>query len=446
MSAFENAWLTLKAQPGAQGIYGTVHPAIAGVASNEFDDEYLGDSALSHERDNEAVRIMNPVARMRGGMLNRLQGKDLEMLDLDQRARLEGMTDNFSGRGDVVHRDIPRLGESIVNDKGKVVEHTSMPQIANVPVPLANLGGGKGEEFPMGVSAIERDTSPLRENVTSMMGTARRNMQGDIIHPTQSIPMLETDPEESFTTPIERARAGQDMTSAANRMITGSRGGRMDMTGGGRSGTNMINLGMQTDNMNRLEELEGKTSRGKPRFRRNQFARERKDTKLGNVEGIRSGRGDRLSSMTNRFVKPEEEEEAPQEMTQDERVAAILAGMTTPGGSKIADEVPEPTKPKPVARQMFTPRMTGARRIGMDDAQRVPLTQDEKMQMLNAVPPIGAFTDDDAALASMMTNQAFAEPSSAAAQQFARQQLMQAAINMGRKDGSKAQGAIDRAA
>ena len=418
MSALENAWLTLKAQPGAQGIYGTVHPAIAGIPSNEYIDEYMGDSALSHYRDNEAVRIMNPVATMRGGMLNRLRGKDLEMLTPEQRAELEGMTDTFSGRGDAQHLDVERPGE----------------MTASVPIPLGNLGGGRGDPIPQSVAAIERDISPLREDVVDQMGTSMalnpNTGQLEVRHPTQTIPMMDVDPEQSFTTPLERARGSQGVTSAADRMVSGSRGGRFDVRGGARSGQNLLNLGMQTDQFNQ-PVVSDKTGR----VQRNPFARQRSASKLSNVEGIKTGGfgKDPLSSMTTRFIQPEQEE-APQEMSQEDRIRAMLEGMVTPGGSKIQEAPVEEDKPKRVPRQMFEPRMTGARRIAMDDIQRQPLSDEEKARMLSP------------GLRNTPTMRAFADPSSPEAQQFARQQLMQAAMNMGRQDGSKAQGAIDRSA
>jgi hypothetical protein len=417
MSALENAWLTLKAQPGAQGMYGTVHPAIAGMPSNEYIDEYMGDSALDN-RQGIATRVLNPVATMRGGMLNRLRGKDLEMLTPEQRAELEGMTDTFSGRGDAVQRDVERPGE----------------MTASVPVPLGNLGGGRGDPIPQSVAAIERDISPLREDVVDQMGTSMalnpNTGQLEVRHPTQTIPMLDVDPEQSFTTPLERARGREGMTSAADRMVSGSRGGRFDVRGGARSGQNLLNLGMQTDQFNQ-PVVSDKTGRAQ----RNPFARQRSASKLSNVEGMRTGGfgKDPLSGMSTRFIQPEQEE-APQEMSQEDRIRAMLEGMMTPGGSKIQEVPVEEEKPERVSRKLFEPRMTGARRQAMDDMQRQPMSAEEKEIMLSP------------GLRNTPTMRAFADPSSPEAQQFARQQLMQAAMNMGRQDGSKAQGAIDRSA
>ena len=127
---------------------------------------------------------------------------------------------------------------------------------------------------------------------------------------------------------------------------------------------------MQTDQFNQ-PVVSDKTGRAQ----RNPFARQRSASKLSNVEGMKTGGfgKDPLSSMTTRFIQPEKEE-APQEMSQEDRIRAMLEGMMTPGGS-IQEAPVEEDKPEFLN---YSSQGWLAQGESDDDMQRQPMSAEEK--------------------------------------------------------------------
>ena len=263
MSAFASAWHLLKALPEQQGYMGTLPPAVTGMM---------------------------------------------------ERARAQG------SRGPVHHTD--RRGMERNPETGEMAR---TGPFRSEPVDVV---AGEGEELPASNRRIERDLSPLQEAYGTMTGHSLNlspatagPMQGQMVPSTSmaTVPGHELMPEESFYTPREARLAREGMEQSAGRQLTsGQRGGRMDMTGGSKSGI--------------YSPLRGQTDEGK-RIR----VANRRAANLGNVEGMRQGA--RLGGASDEFVDRTQEREEQRAPTQEERIAQLLQGMTTgteAGGQQIS--------------------------------------------------------------------------------------------------------------
>lgn len=251
MSAFASAWHLLKALPEEQGYMGTLPRSVQGLM---------------------------------------------------ERARAQG------SRGPVHHTD--RRGMERNPETGEMAR---TGPFRSEPVDVV---AGEGEELPASNRRIERDLSPLQEAYDTMTGhslnlspATEGPMQGQMVPSTSMarVPGYELMPEESFFTPREARLAREGMEQSAGRQLTqGQRGGRMDMTGGSKSGI--------------YAPLRGQTDEGK-RIR----VANRRAANLGNVEGMRQGA--RLGGASREFTQ--EAGEAERAPTQEERIAQLLQGMTT---------------------------------------------------------------------------------------------------------------------
>tara|TARA_R100000541_G_scaffold26801_2_gene36171 strand:+ start:609 stop:1709 length:1101 start_codon:yes stop_codon:yes gene_type:complete len=261
MSAFASAWHLLKAIPEQQGYMGTLPPAVRGMM---------------------------------------------------ERARAQG------SRGPVQHTD--RRGMERNPETGEMAR---TGPFRSEPVDVV---AGEGEELPASNRRIERDLSPLQEAYQTMVGHSQSMspategpMQGQMVPKTSmaTVPGHELMPEEAFYTPREARLAREGMEQSAGRQLTsGQRGGRMDMTGGSKSG-------MYTP-------LRGQTDEGK-RIR----VANRRAANLGNVEGMRQGA--RLGGASDEFVDRTEEREEQRAPTQEERIAQLLQGMGDQDGNVSFD-------------------------------------------------------------------------------------------------------------
>jgi len=258
MSAFASAWHLLKALPEQQGYMGTLPPAVRGMM---------------------------------------------------ERARAQA---GESGRGPVQHTD--RRGMERNPETGEMAR---TGPFRSEPVDVV---AGEGEELPASNRRIERDLSPLQEAYQTMIGhslnlspATEGPMQGQMVPTTSmaTVPGHELMPEESFYTPREARLAREGMEQSAGRQLTsGQRGGRMDMTGGSKSGI--------------YAPLRGQTDEGK-RIR----VANRRAANLGNVEGMRQGA--RLGGASDEFVDRTQEREEKRVPTQEERIAQMLQGMSLGG-------------------------------------------------------------------------------------------------------------------
>jgi len=288
MSAFASAWQLLKAFEEDAGMYGTLPPAVRGMV---------------------------------------------------ERARAQA---GESGRGPVQHTD--RRGMERNPETGEMAR---TGPFRSEPVDVV---AGEGEKLPASNLRIERDLSPLQEAYQTMIGhtQSRHPATSGPLHDTMvpkttfaTVPGYELMPEESFYTPREARLAREGMEQSAGRQLTsGQRGGRMDMTGGSKSGI--------------YSPLRGKTDEGK-RIR----VANRRAANLGNVEGMRQGA--RLGGMSRMFTQEagEAEREEKRAPTQEERIAQMLQGMSLGGnvsfdpkiaparGGKEAEEEEEDDAPVP---------------------------------------------------------------------------------------------------
>ena len=256
MSAFASAWDLLKALPEEQGYMGTLPRPIQGLM---------------------------------------------------ERARAQG------SRGPVQHTD--RRGMERNPETGEMAR---TGPFRSEPVDVV---AGEGEELPATNRRIERDLSPLQEAYQTMVshGINRHPGTGKVVPSTSMANVMghELMPEESFYTPREARLAREGMEQSAGRQLTqGQRGGRMDMTGGSKSGI--------------YSPLRGQTDEGK-RIR----VANRRAANLGNVEGMRQGA--RLGGASDEFVDRTEEREEQRAPTQEERIAQLLQGMGDQGGNVSFD-------------------------------------------------------------------------------------------------------------
>lgn len=393
--AFTNAWGLLKALPEEQGYLGTVPRPLQGL-----------------------------IAR-RGGQM-----------------------------GDVRHE--PTFRESL-SEEGTVIRD---PKAVDLPV---EVGEGEGERVPRGIKPLRQDITPIQERQPTMQGYSAIAMtpkgpetvgpeglteqqKASMIRPETrlnmaNIPGYEMMPEESFYTPREQMEAREGMEQAAGRQLTGGqRGGRMSMTGGGKSGIYAPLRGRADDPT--TATFQGTDFRGK---RVNPAATRRRATTLGNVEGV--SRGAKLGGRSMAFL-PQSVKDAQRPPTQAERLAEMAreAAMNNPNMQIDLENLTPPPK-----EEDKTPReedlQTGGRAARA--AQRVAESKEAQ-----SVKPRLDFDVDP------MTQEMFADPSGTAAQaamgelegrmQAAekskfQQQLAELARRQGR-GGSAEQSQIDREA
>jgi len=279
MSAFASAWQLLKALPEQQGYMGTLPRSIQG---------YM------------------------------------------ERARAQG------GRGPVQHFPIrgmernPKTGEMARTGPFRS-EPVDAQDIQGLGLPedyeeglLQNLG----EELPASNRRIERDLSPLQEAYQTMVshGINRHPGTRKVVPSTSMANVMghELMPEESFYTPREARLAREGMEQSAGRQLTqGQRGGRMDMTGGSKSGS-FLPLRGEKDSPDNLSGDIRVQRRG---AERQKYGRHRRAANLGNVEGMRQGA--RLGGASREFTQEagEAEREEKRAPTQEERIAQLLQGM-----------------------------------------------------------------------------------------------------------------------
>lgn len=180
MTAFRTAWNFLKADPRYQGKFGTLPRPIQGMMERELAAGRLGEPGdVRHER----MQVMNPMQQA-----------------------IEG---GRSNRGDY-------------------------------PV---EVGEGMGEPLPMQPEFVERDLSPLREKVTSMISRTPLEIQEDAEgkevarqkgggfegyggYGTVQEPAYQTMPEESYFTPREQYNINPEFARVAGRNIVGAFGGK----------------------------------------------------------------------------------------------------------------------------------------------------------------------------------------------------------------------------
>lgn len=205
MTAFNTAWNFLKADPRHQGKFGTLPRPIQGIMQRELEAGRLGEPGdVRHER----MQVMNPMQ--------------------------EAIEGGLSHRGDY-------------------------------PV---EVGEGMGEALPMQPEFVERDLSPLREDVTSQIGRSTR-LIGDKLEDRygyRDIPAYQTMPEESYFTPKEQFNINPEFARVAGRNIVGAFGGQGGTT-------------MQT--------MRGGSGAGL--YSPSGMHQRRMATGLGNVEGIAQG-------------------------------------------------------------------------------------------------------------------------------------------------------------
>jgi hypothetical protein len=296
MTAFMQAWNLLKAFEEDKGYYGTLPPAVR-------------------------------------QLLNRKRAEAGE-----------------EGLGDVQHmrRTLPAQFEGTGDDRQMVspVREVDMPSEAG---DMREMPGGEMEQFapervPKTNLRVARDMSPLREMRPTMTGHHADQGPESKIFGNQTgmanVRGYDTMPEESFHTPREKKLIREGMEQSAGRQLTGGqRGGRTDITGGGRSG---LFLPMRGEKDGGPVSQDIRTPRrGGERMR---HTRPRRQATLSNVEGVKTGA--QLGGASSQFV--DEPEDAP-EPTQQERIADLLSGMATSQGGSFENLSQEPAKEtKPV--------------------------------------------------------------------------------------------------
>ena len=294
MSAFASAWQILKALPEQQGYMGSLPPAIQGMM---------------------------------------------------ERRRAQGGEDQ---RGDVEHQSMrgmqrnPKTGEMSRGGpfRDEPVDEQDLRAMGLTQDELSERLNGFGEEYPQTDRRIERDIGPLQERYDTMVGHSQSMspatagpMQGQNVPKTSmaNVRGHELMPEESFYTPREARLSREGMEQSAGRQMTGGqRGGRMESTGGSRSGINTA--------------LRGVDDAGKRIAGVNRQA-----AKLGNFEGVQTGNRMRGGASSEFIEQPQQEDNPP---TQEERVAQLLQGMATGAGGSFtpapaqAQEEKEPPTPR----------------------------------------------------------------------------------------------------
>ena len=280
MSAFASAWQILKALPEQQGYMGNLPPAIQSMMARR---------------------------RAQGGEEQRGDVEHQPMRGMERHPKTGEMSRSGPFRDEPVdEQDLRAMG--LTQDE------------------LSERLNDFGEEYPQSDRRIERDLSPLQERYDTMVGhnqsispATAGPMQGQNVPKTSMASVMghELMPEESFYTPREARLSREGMEQSAGRQMTGGqRGGRMESTGGSRSGINTALRGVDDA---------GKRIKGV----------NRQATKLGNFEGVQTGNRMR-GGASSEFIDRPQQDKPP---TQEERIAQLLQGMTTgkeAGGQQIA--------------------------------------------------------------------------------------------------------------
>jgi len=316
MSAFASAWHLLKALPEQQGYMGTLPRSIQG---------YM------------------------------------------ERARAQGGEDQ---RGDVEHQSMRGMQRN-----PKTGEMARTGPFRSEPVDVV---AGEGEELPASNRRIERDLSPLQEAYQTMVGHSQSlspatagPMQGQMVPKTSMANVMghELMPEEAFYTPREARLAREGMEQSAGRQLTsGQRGGRMDMTGGSKSGSYLPLRGEKDS----PDNLSGDIRVQRRGAERQKYGRHRRAANLGNVEGMRQGA--RLGGASDEFVDRTEEREEQRAPTQEERIAQLLQGMGDQSGNVSFDSNIAPARGGEEAeeeKEAPLPRNERLRPMGRRAAERL---------------------------------------------------------------------------
>jgi len=194
-----------------------------------------------------------------------------------ERLRQQGM---LGEAGDVRDQQVPlseaNMPRSVLQDE----KRPPMPALRPVDVPP-----GQGDVVPVNLQQIERNVSPLREDVETMMGgtgfidprtgkpadTARRadlaraDQEPIPTMPTETrkIPGYETMPEEGYHTRAEQRLAADQTGNMLGRTMAGQRGERTNIRGGSMAG---VNNPMRQSRLRRraanLENVEGTVAGG----------------------------------------------------------------------------------------------------------------------------------------------------------------------------------------
>jgi len=337
------------------------------------------------------------------------------------------------GLGDVQHmrRTLPAQFEGTGDDRQMVspVREVDMPSEAG---DMREMPGGEMEQFspeqlPKTNMRVGRDMSPLQEMRPTMTGhslafdPATEGRHHGAINPRTTMANVrgyDTMPEESFHTPREARLTREGMEQSAGRQLTGGqRGGRTDITGGGRSG---LFLPMRGEKDGGPVSQDIRTPRrGGERMK---YTRPRRQTTLSNVEGVKTGA--QLGGASSQFV--DEPEDAPKP-TQQERIADLLSGMATAQGGSFENLSQEPVKEK----KPVVPRNEQLR--PMSNRFRENLAQVRQGEKPNLDIPL------DEETMSMFRDPGTMPPGM-------KERLMRFAQEKGEADGSEAQNEIDRTA
>ena len=294
MSAFASAWQILKALPEQQGYMGSLPRPIQGMMERR-----------------------------------RAQGGEDQRGDVEHQS-MRGMQQN------------PKTGEMTRSGpfRDEPVDEQDLRAMGLTQDELSERLNDFGEPLPQSDRRIERDISPLQERYDTMVGHSQSRspatagpMQGQNIPKTSmaNVRGHELMPEEAFYTPREARLSREGMEQSAGRQMTGGqRGGRMESTGGSRSGINTALRGVDDA---------GKRIKGV----------NRQAAKLGNFEGVQTGNRMRGGASSEFIEQPQQEDKPP---TQEERVAQLLQGMATGAGGSFtpapaqAQEEKEPPTPR----------------------------------------------------------------------------------------------------
>ena len=385
MTAFMQAWNLLKAFEEDRGFYGTLPPAVR------------------------------------------------QMLERRRAAAGE------EGLGDVQHmrRTLPAQFEGTGDDRQMVspVREVDMPSEAG---DMREMPGGEMEQFaperlPKTNMRVGRDISPLQEMRPTMTGhyadpgPANPEQKESKIFGNQTsmanVRGYDTMPEESFHTPREQRLTREGMEQSAGRQLTGGqRGGRTDITGGGRSG---LFLPMRGEKDGGPVSQDIRTPRrGGERMK---YTRPRRQATLSNVEGVKTGA--QLGGASSQFV--DEPEDAPKP-TQQERIADLLSGMATAQGGSFENLGGEPAKEK----KPVVPRNEQLRPMSNRFQENLAQVRQGEKPNLNNIPS----SPDYANTLGMLQDPG--SPESLAM----RERLMRFAQVKGKADGSESQNQIDRTA
>jgi len=284
-----------------------------------------------------------------------------------ERARAQGGEDQ---RGDVEHQSMRGMQRN-----PKTGEMARTGPFRSEPVDVV---AGEGEELPASNRRIERDLSPLQEAYQTMVGHSQSlspatagPMQGQMVPKTSMANVMghELMPEEAFYTPREARLAREGMEQSAGRQLTsGQRGGRMDMTGGSKSGSYLPLRGEKDS----PDNLSGDIRVQRRGAERQKYGRHRRAANLGNVEGMRQGA--RLGGASDEFVDRTEEREEQRAPTQEERIAQLLQGMGDQSGNVSFDSNIAPARGGEEAeeeKEAPLPRNERLRPMGRRAAERL---------------------------------------------------------------------------